>query len=443
KLFANGALIVFNSSASPSYIGKNEKRRLLTKSTTMKFNSAYVYVSNNASESTSEVVFSSHLIISEDGKILDECDEITFENKIIYADLDIKKLHFLRRNNSYFKQTQEFVRDFDFQQIKYQLDTGADYVFEKNLEKLPFVPKEKSDLERIAIIQGAGIIKRLDYIGIKKVVIGVSGGLDSTLALLSLCKAFDTHKITRENIIAVTMPSIETSERTYQNAKMLIEKLNCTFKEIRIDDLVSLQLEILGHSPLDKDNTYENIQARLRTNLLMNLANQEKAIMVGTSDMSEIALGWTTFGGDQISMYGLNSGLPKTVVREMIKYYQKEFLEIADILTDILSTPISPELTGSDQLTEEVLGKYEINDFILFHFLVNGDDFERIIYLLQKTFGLDEKAARNNVNNFNQRFFSQQYKRLSTPEGVKIMEISLSPRGEIRLNGDLYPPKLK
>lgn len=442
KLFANGALIVFNSSASPAHIGKKEKRYLLTQSTTMKFNSAYVYVSNNASESTSEVVFSSHLIIAEDGEIVSEYDRISFENNIIYGDIDIKKLHFLRRNNSYYKQTQELARDVDFQYVKFELEENAEYNFENLPERLPFVPKKRSDLERITMIQGASIIKRLDYVGTEKIVLGVSGGLDSTLALLTLVHAYDEAKIDRKNIIAVTMPSNETSKRTYENAKGLIEKLKCTFKEIRIDSEVRRQLELINHSASEKDTTYENVQARIRTTILMNLANKEKAVMIGTTDMSEVALGWSTFGGDQTGMYGINAGLPKTVVREVVKYYKDIFPDVKEIIDDILKTPISPELTGSDQKTEDLIGKYEINDFILYHFLVNGDDFERISYLVTKAFGLNGSDARDYVNNFFNRFFTQQYKRLSMPEGVKVMAVSLSPRSELKLSGDYYPPKI-
>lgn len=441
KLYANGALIVFNSSASPAHIGKDEKRHLLTRSTTMKFNSSYVYVSNNASESTSEVVFSSHLLISEDGKIIGESDNINFENNCIYADIDIRKLHFLRRSNSYFKQTQELVRDAAFQRVRFELEESAEYVFEKLPEKLPFVPKDRKDLERITEIQSASVLKRLDYVGTEKTVLGISGGLDSTLALLSLCKAYDKAGFDRKNIIAVSLPSKETGERTRGNAKLLAEKLGCAYREISIASEAEKQLDLIGHDRYEKDATYENVQARLRTTILMNLANKEKALMIGTTDMSEIALGWSTFGGDQIAMYGLNAGLPKTVVREVVKYYREVYPETKEVLEDILNTPISPELTGSAQRTEDVLGKYEVNDFILYRFLAAGDDFQRIAYLLGKVFGLSDKEAENYVKNFTARFFSQQFKRLSMPESVKILEISLSPRGELKMGGDFYPPQ--
>lgn len=441
KLYSNGALVVFNLSASPSHVGKREKRRILTKSSSMKFNGAYVYVSNNASESTSEAVFSSHKIIAENGVIISEDDNISFESSIIYADIDIHKLHYLRRNNSYFKVVQENNRDLNIHHIKFELVESNDFIFEKEFDKLPFVPKHEDDYRDILGIQAASILKRLDYVKTTKTIIGVSGGLDSTLALLSLCYAYDKGKLNRKDILAVSMPSLETSQRTFNNGKVLCEKLKVSYLEIPIGEDVNRQLELIGH-PMDvKDVTYENVQARFRTYTLMNLANLHHGIVVGTSDMSEIALGWSTFNGDHMAMYALNSGLTKTVVKSTVIHYQKIYPEVKDVLISILETPISPELTGGNQVTEDIIGKYEINDFILYHFLVNGDDDHRIVYLLGKTFALDEKVAREYVNNFNRRFYSQQFKRLTSPEGAKILDISLSPRTEIKINGDIYRQK--
>ncbi|NLD26991.1 MAG: NAD(+) synthase, partial [Acholeplasmataceae bacterium] len=432
KLFANGALIVFNSSASPSYIGKNEKRRLLTESTTMKFNSAYVYTSNNASESTSEVVFSSHLLISENGHVLAESDDITLDSKITYADIDILKLHYARRNNSYFKQSQEISRDPEILRVSYDLERSEGFEFEKMPDGLPFVPKNKADFERIIAIQTASVLKRLDYVGTEKTVLGISGGLDSTLALLSLCKAYDQKQINRKNIHALSLPSNVTSGKNRNVTKTLAEKLGVSFQEIPIGEDVSRQLETIGHTG-EKDVTYENVQARFRTYTLMNYANKIQGFVIGTSDMSEIALGWSTFNGDHMAMYGLNAGLPKTVIRAMVKHYQDHFPEVKEILEGILDAPITPELSGQNQETEAIIGKYEINDFILYHFLVNGDEGERIIFLLGQVFGLSEKEAKAYVENFYKRFYSQQYKRLTMPEGVKILELSLT-RGELKLN---------
>lgn len=440
-LYANGAMIVFNVSASPSYIGKREKRRLLTKSTSLKFHAGYVYVSNNASESTSEGVFSAHKIISEDGKIISEDDEITAESTILYGDFDMEKLHYLRRNNSYFKMVQDMYRDLTIKHVLFELKRDDDFEFEKPFEALPFVPKTDDDLHEAIMIQAHSVLKRLDYVGTQVTVLGVSGGLDSTLALLSLCYAYDYGKIDRKKILTVSLPSAVSQALTQNNAKTLCEKMGVTHREISITEDVKRELIAIGH-PLDqKDVTYENIQARFRTYTLMNLANYHKGLVIGTSDMSEVALGWSTFNGDQMAMYGINAGLPKTAVRAVVGYYKTVYPVVADILDSILETPISPELTGSDQKTEDIIGKYEINDFILYHFLANGDDDERIVYLLYKTFGLDKKIAREYVDNFNRRFYSQQYKRLTMPEGAKISEISLSPRTELHINGDMYRPK--
>ncbi|MDD4387802.1 MAG: NAD(+) synthase, partial [Bacilli bacterium] len=373
-LYANGAMIVFNSSASPAYIGKRERREILIRSISLKFNGAYVYVSNNASESSSEVVFSSHKLIAENGKIVEEEGEISLESSIIYGDIDILKLHHLRRNNSYYKNIQKFTRDVNIRNIPFKLYRYADFNFEKTIDLMPFVPKRDYDYQDIINIQAAGVIKRLKYIGIDKCVFGISGGLDSTLALLSLCYAFDKYKLKRENIIAVTMPSAETGEESLNIARALAAALGVTLKEIPIQEDVKRGLANIGHSLEAKDITYENIQARYRTYTLMNMANLYGAIVIGTTDMSEMALGWSTFGGDHMAMYGINAGMTKTVVIATVKYYKNVFPKAALLLDRILSTPISPELTGAGQLTEDVIGKYEINDFILYRFLVNGDD---------------------------------------------------------------------
>lgn len=438
RLYSNGALICFNLSASPAHIGKKEYRKTLTKSISLKFNGGYVYVSNNASESTSEVVFSGHKLICENGEVIAENEEINLHSDIIYGDFDILKLHHARRNNSYYKKVQEIARDLNIRRVAYELEEQEDFIFEKTLERLPFVPKNKEDYTDIINIQAASVIKRLEYIGINKVVLGVSGGLDSTLALLSLCYAFDKYNISRENIIAYILPSKATSDRTYQNSLALVKKLGVTKKEVNIYTEVLRQLKAIGHDTLTKDVTYENVQARYRTFTLMNAANLNQAIVVGTSDMSEIALGWSTFNGDHMAMYGINAGLPKTVVKETVNYYKNIYPSVADILANIVNTPISPELSSSTQATEEIIGKYEINDFILYHFLENGDDTDRIAYLLFKAMNIPLKEAKELVMKFNKRFYSQQYKRLTSPEAAKIMGFSLSPRTEIKLNGDIY-----
>lgn len=437
-LYANGAMIIFNSSASNDYVGKEELRRLLTKSASYKWNGAYVYSSTSASESTSEVVFSGHKIIASNGEIINESSSFSSNDEIIYGDIDISYLHYERVNNSWFKQAQDLLRDSSFKEVYYKLDEALDFEFEQKIDLHPFVPKTNDGFKRIIDIQAASLYKRLDYIKTNKVVIGISGGLDSTLALLSTCYAFDKYQLNRKNIIGVTMPTSNTSQQTLRIAHELMKKLNITSRTINIDQDVIRALDNIEHNRETKDTTYENVQARYRTYLLMNIANLNQAIVIGTADMSEIALGWSTFNGDHMAMYGLNSGLTKTVVRKTVKYYKDIYPEISDLLEEVLSLVISPELTSENQKTEDIIGKYTINDFILFRFLHNGDSPERIRYLLIKFFTLSEEEADKYVNNFYKRFFSQQFKRLTMPEGVKVLNISLSPRTEVKLNGDIY-----
>ena len=440
-LYSNGAVLVFNSSASPAHVGKREKRRTLTKSSSMKFNSAYIYVSNNASESTSECVFSGHKIIAVNGQIVEEDDKIAFDSKIIYADIDIEQLHFLRRNNSYFKVVQDNLRDPSIRHINVQINKTNDFIFEKPFDKFPFVPKYADDYIDIIDIQAFSILKRLDYVNTNISVLGISGGLDSTLALLALVYAYDKQSISRKNIHAISMPSKQTSKNTFNNALELANALGCTYLEIPIQEDVDRQLTILNQSSTQKDTTYENIQARFRTYTLMNYTNKHRGIVIGTSDMSEIALGWSTFNGDHMAMYGLNAGLTKTALIATLKYHQNLFPEVKDLIDKIIDTPISPELSSVNQKTEELIGKYEINDFILYHFLLCGADEARLIFLIKKVFELSEKAAKDYVDRFNKRFYQGQYKRLTTPESAKILGISLSPRTSFKLNGDTYREK--
>lgn len=438
KLYANGAMIVFNLSASPDYITKNQKRLMIAQSTSYKCNGAYIYVSNNASESTSEVVFSNHKMIIENGDIIKNDDTITLDNHIIYGDIDIARLHYLRRHNSWLKNIRgekEVIR-----KIAYSLLETNDFSFEDPIDLKPLMPKNAEECKRIIDMQAVGMKKRLDYIGIDKTIIGVSGGLDSTLALLSLCHMCDTYGMNRQSIIAITMPSKHTNKQSLDNARKLMQILGVTAREVHIDQTVVEQLKTIGHDGKTTDITYENVQARYRTSILMNTANLESGLVVGTSDMSEVALGWSTFNGDQMAMYGMNSGLTKSVVREVVRFYHTIYPELKDVLDSICNQPISPELSGIEQKTEQIIGKYEINDFILYRFLVNGDNEQRIVYLLNTHAGLSLDEAKKYVNNFYKRFYSQQYKRLTMPEGVKILNLSLSPRTETRLTGDLYKP---
>ena len=404
-----------------------------------KCNGAYVYTSVNPGESSSEVLFSNHKMIVENGDIVSECNNIDVKNDILIDDIDVDKLHFIRQNNGWSKNIE--ANDFiNLRKIAFDIRVSEEFDFENNMDVLPFVPKKKDDFKKIIDIQATSVYKRLTHIGINKVVIGVSGGLDSTLAFLSLCYMCDKYNIDRSNIIAITLPSGNNSSTTYNNAIDLMKKMNVTYSEINIKEAITRQLQEIGHDCQTKDVTYENVQARYRTFTLMNTANLKGAIVIGTSDMSEVALGWSTFNGDQMAMYGINAGLPKTVIKATTAYFKNIFPEVSDLIDSVIDTPISPELSGTNQLTEDIIGKYEINDFILYHFLVNGDSEERIVYLLTKFMNLNNEKALEYVNNFNKRFFSQQFKRLTMPEAVKILNLSLSPRSEIKLNGDIYKP---
>ena len=446
ELYTVGAQIVFNLSSSPEYAAKQKARKLIAAAASYKGNGAYLYVSTNASESSSECIFSTAILAYENGELLKEDDNLTIESKIVKVDFDLGKLNHIRLNKGWKRYIE--IDDSKYTKVKFSLEEDKDFKFEGKINVSPFLPREGSlesldnySYQHIIDLQAISLINRLNYIGIKKCVIGVSGGLDSTLALLSMAYCFDKFGIDHKNIIALTLPSSNTSDTTYTNALTLMKKLGVSLREINIHDDVVRQEKLIGHDLNKKDTTYENIQARFRTYTLMNTANLEGGIVIGTSDMSEVALGWSTFNGDQMAMYGLNAGLPKTVVREVVRYYINIYPELKDCILSVIDTPISPELAGNDQKTEDIIGKYEINDFILYHFLVNGDSFDRISYLIQVGFGLGKVDADNYVDNFQKRFFSQQYKRLTMPEGVKLLNISMSPRSDLRVSGDIRKPK--
>jgi NAD+ synthase (glutamine-hydrolysing) len=436
-LYGNGALMVFNPSASPEVIGKAETRTMLAKVASYKNRGAYIYTSCNSSDSTSEVVFSNHKMIYEIGAKIEDVNNINLKSDYIIGDIDLSRIHFMRRSSSYIKNTHGKIEQLP--KIVFELTEDSEFVFEKGIDLFPFIPKTKDDFQKVIDIQATSVKKRLEYIGIENTILGVSGGLDSTIALLSLVHMCDIYDMDRKTIYGVVLPSLNTSSKTHENAKALIKKLGVNYLEMDINNDVNSQLKLINHSN-EKDVTYENVQARFRTYTLMNLANMHNGIVIGTSDMSEVALGWSTFNGDQMAMYGINAGLPKTVIKSVGEFYIDKYPEVKDVLMSILSTPISPELSGNNQETESIIGKYEINDFILYHFLVNGDSEDRIEFLLNNFFKLNKNDSQNYVSNFFKRFYSQQYKRLTMPESAKVLKLSLSPRTETKLNGDLYRP---
>jgi NAD+ synthase (glutamine-hydrolysing) len=315
-----------------------------------------------------------------------------------------------------------------------------EYIFEEDFDQTPYVPKkdEYINFKKISAIQEFGLAKRLSHLNMKSLVVGISGGLDSSLALLVACLAFDHLGLDRSGIRAYTMPGLHTSDRTKNNANRLMDLLGVTQEEIDIKDHVLDHLKLIKHDPSIQDVTYENTQARARTMVLMNLANKHRGIVLGTGDLSEIALGWSTYNGDQMSMYNVNGGIPKTVVKFMIKAYADYVFdgEVKECLYDILDTPITPEL-ASNQKTENIIGKYEINDFILYRFLNCGDTPERIEYLLDKAFDISKEEVYKYVGNFFKRFYSQQFKRTASPDSPKVFESALSPRSDYRIPSDV------
>lgn len=438
-LSVNGANVIINISASNETLGKESVRRNAVLEHSRKNCGVYVYCSAGASESTSETVFSGHNIVSSNGELLTESEKFSLQSEILYADLDILKLSHERRNNSSFRDSILKYR-YLYQTVPFDLCESDDYEFTKPLNTLPFVPEKNQlhDFHKIASIQEYGLAKRITHIGIEHLVIGVSGGLDSSLALLVACRAFDTLKLDRKGIKAITMPALATSDRTLVNARKLMKLLGVDVEEIDIKDHVLEHLKLLNHDGVTEDLTYENAQSRARTMILMNLANKVNGIVLGTGDLSEIALGWSTYNGDQMSMYNVNGGVPKTLVKFMIKMYADQLFseEIKTCLYDILDTPITPELK-KNQSTENLIGKYEINDFILYRFLVCGDEEERIRFLLKKAFKLTEKEIVDYTSHFMKRFFSQQYKRQASPDSPKVLEYALSPRSDFRMPSDV------
>lgn len=443
-----GATMIANTSASNETTGKDMYRRDLVRVQSASTMSTYIYASAGEGESTSDVVFSGHNIIAENGTILKEAPR--FINDLTITEVDIQKIVSERRRMSTFCTSSDenytFV-DFTFTDHKNQglLETSLTRKFDKT----PFVPSNKDSCnkrcEEILNIQALGLKKRLMHIGCKHAILGISGGLDSTLALLVIAKAYDMMGLERSNIIAVTMPCFGTTDRTYNNAVSLTNKLGATLKEIPIKEAVLLHLRDIGHDVNVHDITYENAQARERTQILMNVANQVGGIVIGTGDMSELALGWATFNGDHMSMYGVNSSVPKTLVRYLVDYYAETLddTDLKDILLDVLDTPVSPELLPPkdgeiSQKTEDLVGPYELHDFFMYYVLRFGFTPSKIFRIARIAFSgeYDDSVIYKWLNTFYRRFFSQQFKRNCLPDGPKVGSVAVSPRGDLRMPSD-------
>ena len=444
-----GADIIFNLSASDELIGKHAYLKSLLAQQSARMISGYVYASCGFGESTQDVVYGGNAIIFENGRLLEEGDRFSLQPQLKMCQIDIEALHVERRTNTTFINAQ---RGASARIINCKQTTPRDFKLYRKVNPYPFIPKTenmKSSCEEILNIQVMGLVKRLYHIHGQKAVLGISGGLDSTLALLIVVKAFDKLGLDRKGIVGITMPGFGTTDRTYNNAIKLMQTLGVTIREISIAAAVTQHFSDIDHDAAVHDITYENSQARERTQILMDVANQENAIVVGTGDLSELALGWATYNGDHMSMYGVNAGVPKTLIRYLVRYVADEMA--TETLIDIIDTPISPELIPADekgnikQKTEDLVGPYELHDFFIYYFMRYGFGPKKIFLLAKRAFCTaaddkpalyDEETVKKWLTTFCRRFFNQQFKRSCLPDGPKVGSVSLSPRGDWRMPSD-------
>ena len=451
-----GATIVVNLSAGNEIIGKADYRRNLVKSHSARSICAYLYANAGKDESTQDMVFSGHSMISENGTLLAESE--LFSNKTVYAQIDVERLANERRHTTSFAAS---VNNFDSQseystiEIDLIKDSAKAASKKEKLERYvdphPFVPSDKEKRTQrcleVITLQAQGLAKRLRHINCQSAVIGLSGGLDSTLALLITCRAFDLTGISRNKITAITMPCFGTTNRTYTNACSLAKECGVSLKEIRIEAAVRQHMKDIGQDENTHDVTYENCQARERTQVLMDYANKTNGIVIGTGDLSELALGWCTYNGDHMSMYGVNSSIPKTLVRYLVEWFATDSDDaknekFSEVLKDILDTPVSPELLPPkdgkiSQVTEDLVGPYELHDFFLYYVLRFGFAPSKIFFLAQQAgFTYSKAEILKWLKTFYRRFFSQQFKRSCMPDGAKVGTVNLSPRGDWRMPSD-------
>lgn len=440
-----GATVICNPSASVETTTKESYRRSLVSNQSARLLAAYIYADAGEGESTQDVVYSGHHLICENGSVLAEAKRFT--NEIVYADIDVQKLAAERRKMTSFPggQTDEY-----FEQ-EFSLEVKENKIT-RTFPKAPFVPDNQDERDKrcdeILSLQSMGLKKRLEHTNCKHAVVGISGGLDSTLAVLVTARAFDLLDIPRENLICVTMPCFGTTDRTYQNAVSLIKELGATLKEVRIEKAVRQHFADIGHDENNHDVTYENSQARERTQILMDMANQYNGMVIGTGDMSELALGWATYNGDHMSMYAVNCSVPKTLVRYLVLYYAEttENKKLSEVLMDVLDTPVSPELLPPvdgviSQKTEDLVGPYELHDFFLYYMLRFGFPKTKLYRMAKLTFDgvYDDETIKKWLDKFYWRFFSQQFKRSCLPDGPKVGSVAVSPRGDLRMPSDASP----
>lgn len=448
-LAMEGANIIFNLSASNELIGKHAYLRSLICQQSARCMAGYVYASSGFGESSTDLVFAGNGIIAENGNLLAESPRFTMEEQLVISEIDIETLQNDRQVNTSFMYGASGLLKEKAQAVDFQLRTPNGFSLTRPVDPHPFTPSGdalKERCEEIFHIQVAGLAKRLVHTHAQTAVVGISGGLDSTLALLVTVMTFDALKMPREQIIGLTMPGFGTTDRTYTNACDLIRSLGVTLKEISIKEACLQHFHDIGHDPSVHDVTYENSQARERTQLLMDIANRKNGLVIGTGDLSELALGWATYNGDHMSMYGVNGSIPKTLVKYLVEWVANNKVDNASRLTllDIVDTPISPELIPADengnikQKTEDLVGPYELHDFFLYHFLRFGSHPSKIFFLAQNAFaGIYDKATiKRWLYTFFRRFFQQQFKRSCLPDGPKVGSVSLSPRGDWRMPSD-------
>ena len=440
-----GATVICNPSASVETTTKESYRRSLVSNQSARLLAAYIYADAGEGESTQDVVYSGHHLICENGSVLAEAKRFT--NEIIYADIDVQKLAAERRKMTSFPGGQTD----DYFEQEFSLEVKENKIT-RTFPKAPFVPDNQDERDKrcdeILSLQSMGLKKRLEHTNCKHAVVGISGGLDSTLAVLVTARAFDLLDIPRENLICVTMPCFGTTDRTYQNAVSLIKELGATLKEVRIEKAVRQHFADIGHDENNHDVTYENSQARERTQILMDMANKYNGMVIGTGDMSELALGWATYNGDHMSMYAVNCSVPKTLVRYLVLYYAEttENKKLSEVLMDVLDTPVSPELLPPvdgviSQKTEDLVGPYELHDFFLYYMLRFGFPKAKLYRMAKLTFDgvYDDETIKKWLDKFYWRFFSQQFKRSCLPDGPKVGSVAVSPRGDLRMPSDASP----
>ena len=457
QLAIQGAEIIFNLSSSNCVTGKHAFRQRMITQQSARVHCGYVYTSSGIGESTTDIVFSGSTYIAENGDMLEIGERFQMESSMIISEIDVERLRIDRQRNTnfthdkhgQFRHVQVAPLDEAIGNEAIRREARDNGPLHRHFTKTPFLPKRKESVEYcedVLNLQMHGLLRRWQHTHADSLIIGISGGLDSTLALIVSVLAADRLGYSRSQVIGVTMPGFGTSNRTYHNALAMMEELGISMHEIPIRDMTIQHLNDIHHDIDARDITYENAQARIRTLVLMDMANKYNGLVVGTGDMSELALGWATYNGDHMSMYGVNAGIPKTLVRYMVRYAAENIFgeRLREILLDVIDTPVSPELLPTDnegniaQITEDKVGPYELHDFFMYYFLRYGFTNEKIAYMATIAFDgqYTEEEIKHWLGIFMRRFYTQQFKRSCLPDGPKVVGVSLSPRGDLRMPSD-------